>query len=361
MDILAQVLEGKEFDAKTLSALYDYDIFTLGEAANQIRASKYDKKVFFNMNRHINPTNICTDVCKFCAFSASRKNPNPYEMTIDEIISQTLASYRRGAKEVHIVSAHSPNYSYEWYLSCFSEVKKAVPNIHLKAMTAAEVHYLSKKFAKSYQKVLEDMVLAGVDSMPGGGAEIFDEEVRRRICKGKVDSTRWLEIHSYWHSIGKMSNATMLFGHIENREHRIDHMLRLARTQCDSQIVESKHGGFNAFIPLLYQRENNFLNIKQFPSGQEILKTISIARIVLKNIPHIKAYWATLGMNLALVAQEFGADDMDGTIENESIQSAGGSKSKNGASFDEIVAQIKNAGFIAVERDSLYNELRVCE
>ncbi len=227
-------------------------------------------------------------------------------------------------------------------------------------MTAAEVNYLERKFGIAYQKILEDMVKAGVDSMPGGGAEIFDEKVRKSICKGKVDSKRWLEIHAYWHSIGKMSNATMLFGHIENREHRIDHMLRLRDTQCDSHIVESKNGGFNAFIPLLYQRQNNFLNIKEFPSGQEILKTISIARILLSNIPHIKAYWATLGMNLALVAQEFGADDMDGTIENESIQSAGGAKSKNGMNQDEMVYQIKNAGFIPIERDSLYNELRIC-
>ncbi len=360
MDLLSEVLKGKEFDAPILAQLYDYDIFTLGEAANTIREEKYGKKVFFNMNRHINPTNICADVCKFCAFSASRKNPNPYEMTIDEIVSQAISSYKSGAKEVHIVSAHSPNYTYDWYLNCFREVKKTLPQIHLKAMTAAEVYFLSKKFNMAYQKVLEDMAKAGVDSMPGGGAEIFDEKVRKMICKGKVDSTRWFEIHQHWHSMGKMSNATMLFGHIESKEHRIDHMLRLTKAQCDSQIVESKNGGFNAFIPLLYQKDNNFLRVKSFPSGQEILKTISIARIILKNIPHIKAYWATLGMNLALVAQEFGADDMDGTIENESIQSAGGSKSKNGASKEELVSQIKNAGFIAIERDSLYNELCVC-
>ena len=360
MDLLDKVLQGREFSAQELTKLYDYELFTLGNAANEIRAKKYDKKVFFNMNRHINPTNICADVCKFCAFSASRKNPNPYEMTIDEIIAQALASYKRGAKEVHIVSAHSPNYSYDWYMTCFKEVKKAIPEIHLKAMTAAEVDYLDRKFGVGYQKVLEDMARAGVDSMPGGGAEIFDEKVRRRICSGKVSSTRWLEIHAHWHSIGKMSNATMLFGHLESRENRLDHMLRLAHTQCDTSIVESKNGGFNAFIPLLYQRENNFLSVGEPPSGQEVLKTIAIARIVLRNIPHIKAYWATLGANLALVAQEFGADDMDGTIENESIQSAAGAKSKKGMTQELMISQIKDAGFTPIERDSLYNELRVC-
>lgn len=360
MDLLEQVLEGHIFEADKLAELYEYDIFVLGEVANAIREQKYGKKVFFNMNRHINPTNICADVCKFCAFSASRKNPNPYEMTIDEIIAQAIVSYKKGAKEVHIVSAHSPNYSYEWYMKCFSEVKKALPDMHLKAMTAAEVDYLDRKFGVGYQKVLEDMACAGVDSMPGGGAEIFDEKIRRHICSGKVSSKRWLEIHSYWHSIGKMSNATMLFGHVESRVHRLDHMLRLAHTQCDTHIVESKNGGFNAFIPLLYQRENNFLNVQTSPSGQEILKTISIARIVLANIPHIKAYWATLGANLALVAQEFGADDMDGTIENESIQSAAGARSKRGMTQEMMITQIKDAGFIPIERDSLYNELRVC-
>lgn len=358
MDILQKALRSENLSAGDLSALYDYDLYTLGEAADLRRRELYGKKVFFNTNRHINPTNICADICRFCAFSASRKNPNPYEMSIDEIVTQVLASYNRGAKEVHIVSAHSPNYSYDWYLEMFRAVKKAIPDIHIKAMTAAEVDYLDRKFHKGYQRVLEDMAQAGVDSMPGGGAEIFDEDVRRIICKGKVSSSRWLEIHNHWHQMGKMSNATMLFGHIENRVHRIDHMLRLRKIQQDVNIVSARQGGFNAFIPLLYQNQNNFLDIKEQPSGQEILKTIAIARIILDNIPHIKAYWATLGMNLAVVAQEFGADDMDGTIENESIQSAGGAKSKNGVSSEDIISQIKDAGFIPVERDSLYRELR---
>ena len=358
LSILDQVLAGKELHADELVRLYECDLFTLGEAAHSIRSQKYANKVFFNMNRHINPTNICADVCKFCAFSASRRNPNPYEMTIEEVITQTLQSQSRGAKEVHIVSAHSPHYAYEWYMECFSQIKKAAPNIHLKAMTAAEVDFLSRRFAKDYQRVLEDMIKAGVDSMPGGGAEIFDEKLRKKLCNGKVSSTRWLEIHSYWHSLGKMSNATMLFGHIEDRIRRIDHILRLKNTQCDIHIVESKNGGFNAFIPLLYQRENNYLNLPKALSGQEILKTLAIARIILHNIPHIKAYWATLGANLALVAQEFGADDMDGTIQHESIQSAAGAKSKKGISKETMIAQIKDAGFIPVERDSLYNELQ---
>lgn len=322
-----------------------------------MRSQLYGKKVFFNNNRHINPSNVCADVCKFCAFSASRKNPNPYEMSIDDVLSASLQAYENGAKELHIVSSHNPNYTYEWYFTLFKAVKKALPDIHLKAMTAAEVDYLDRISGKGYKQVLEDMLEAGVDSMPGGGAEIFDEGVRDFVCKGKVSSSRWLEIHQYWHSLGRMSNATMLFGHIESREHRIDHMLRLRNAQSPDAHVMSKNGGFNAFIPLLYQKENNFLNVKDLPSGQEILKTISIARILLHNIPHIKAYWATLGLNLALVSQEFGADDMDGTIQLESIQSAAGAKSRVGLSKQELISQIKDAGFVPVERDSLYNEL----
>lgn len=357
MDLLHKALNQENLSPKELSKLYDYDIFMLADVANELRAKRYGDKVFFNNNRHINPSNVCADSCRFCAFSASRKNPNPYSMSIDEIIQQAIKAYESGAKEIHIVSSHNPNYTYEWYFSLFKEIKKVLPHIHLKALTAAEVDYIDRISNKGYKKVLEDMLESGVDSMPGGGAEIFDEEIRKHICRGKVSSSRWLEIHSYWHSLGKMSNATMLFGHIENREHRIDHILRLRDTQDKNKLNQ---GGFNAFIPLLYQRQNNFLKVTDFPSGQEILKTIAIARILLHNIPHIKAYWATLGLNLAMVAQEFGADDMDGTIQIESIQSAAGAKSKSGLTKDVLVSQIKNAGFRAVERDSLYNELAEC-
>ncbi len=191
----------------------------------------------------------------------------------------------------------------------------------------------------------------GVDSMPGGGAEIFDETVRSRICKGKVSSQGWLEIHKKWHQRGHKSNATMLFGHVETRAHRIDHMLRLRKLQDET-------GGFNAFIPLVYQRENNYLNVKRFMGSQEILKTIAISRLMLDNIPHIKAYWATSTINLALVAQEFGADDLDGTIQKESIQSAAGANSASGLKLKDFTDLISTSGFIPVERDSLYNEIK---
>ncbi len=333
-------------------ALYELDLFTLGKYANKIRREKHADKVYFNVNRHINPTNVCKDVCKFCAFSANRKNPNQYTMSHEEILDILEKSVKNNITEVHIVSAHNPHTGIQWYMEVFSKIKKAYPHLHVKAMTAAEINFLAKEYGLSYDEVIDEMLKHGVDSMPGGGAEIFDEEVRAFICKGKVGSQEWLDIHELWHKRGKESNATMLFGHIEKREHRIDHMLRL-------RDVQDKTHGFNAFIPLVYQRANNYLKVDDFLSSNEILKTFAISRLMLDNIENIKAYWATSTINLALVAQEFGANDLDGTIEAEAIQSAAGAKSAHGLGMKEIIELIETSGFRAVERDSLYNELRV--
>jgi len=206
-------------------ALYKLDLYTLGELADTIRKEKYGKKSYFNINRHINPTNICADVCKFCAYSATRKNPDQYTLTHEQVVEIAKKSYDIGAKEVHIVSAHNPNDGVEWYMGAFRKIRAALPDIHIKAMTAAEIDFLSRKYDLSYDEVLNLMIKNGVDSMPGGGAEIFDEKVREYLCKGKVNSKQWLEIHKKWHNLGKESNATMLFGHIETRAHRIDHMI----------------------------------------------------------------------------------------------------------------------------------------
>ena len=352
MDLIAKVRNRERLNRQEGEALYELDLYTLGELADEIRREKYGNKSFFNINRHINPTNVCADICKFCAYSASRKNPNQYTMTHEQIVDIAKKAAANGAKELHIVSAHNPNDGVEWYMGAFRKIREALPDVHIKAMTAAEIDFLHRQYGLSYDEVLDLMIENGVDSMPGGGAEIFDEGVREYLCKGKVTSEQWLYIHRKWHERGRESNATMLFGHVESKAHRIDHMLRLRDLQDET-------GGFNAFIPLVYQRENNFLKVTEFPTGQEILKTYAIARILLDNIPHIKAYWATSTINLALIAQEFGADDLDGTIEKEAIQSAAGAASANGMKLDDFVAMIKNAGFVPVERDSLYNELKV--
>ena len=341
--------------------LWDLDLFDLAKFANKIRTQKNGKKVFFNSNRHINPSNLCADTCKFCAFSAHRKNEKQsYTMSKDEIMEIVASSVKRGAKEVHIVSSHNPYIKPEWFFDLFSTIKSNFPNLHIKAMTAAEIDFFKRKWKMPYEETLNLMIQSGVDSMPGGGAEIFDESVREQICKGKVSSSDWLEIHRIWHRLGRQSNATMLFGHIENFAHRTEHILRIRALQ-DEAIANGNGGGFNAFIPLVYQRENNYLEVSKFMGSAEILKTIAISRILLDNVTHIKAYWATSTLNLALVAQEFGADDLDGTIENESIQSSAGAKSKKGVSKKDFIDLIQTAGLIPVERDSLYNEVQIYE
>lgn len=350
---LIQKLESKErLSEEDAYRLYDLDLFTLAKFAHQKRTALHGKKVYFNINRHINPTNICADTCKFCAFSAHRKNPNPYLMSHEEILNIVADTQKRGTKEVHIVSAHNKDTTWQWYLEIFQKIKQNYPQIHIKALTAAEIDFIHRRWGLSYEEVIEKMLEYGVDSMPGGGAEIFDEEIRAKICKGKVSSENWLKIHKLWHEKGKQSNATMLFGHIEERHHRIDHMLRL-------RDLQDQTGGFNTFIPLVWQRDNSFIQTDKIMDSEEILKTIAISRLVLDNIKNIKAYWATMSLNLAMVAQEFGANDLDGTIEKESIQSAGGAKSARGTSLQTFIELIKTSNLIPVERDSLYNELKI--
>lgn len=352
MDLIQKVRNKERLTQEEGEALYDLDLYTLGELADEIRREKFGNKSYFNINRHINPTNVCADVCKFCAYSATRKNPHQYTLTHEQILDIATKSIEKGAKELHIVSAHNPKDGVEWYMGAFRKIREKFPDVHIKSMTAAEVDFITREYGHSYDEVLDMMIENGVNSMPGGGAEIFDEKVREYLCKGKVTSEQWLEIHEKWHNKGKESNATMLFGHVETRAHRIDHMLRL-------RDLQDRTAGFNAFIPLVYQKENNYLKNCNFPSGQEVLKTYAIARILLDNIPNIKAYWATSTINLALIAQEFGANDLDGTIEKEAIQSAAGAASANGMELDDFIALIKNSGFTPVERDSLYNELKV--
>ncbi len=352
MTLVEKVHSGERVDFDEALALYELDIFTLGKLADERRQKLHGKKSYFNINRHINPTNICKDVCKFCAYSSSRKNPNPYTMSHDEILNIVDDIVKRDIKEVHIVSAHNPDTGLQWYLEIFKKIKERYPSLHVKALTAAEINFLAQEYNKSYDEILDLMIEYGVDSMPGGGAEIFDEKVREFICKGKVSSKQWLDIHKRWHQKGKYSNVTMLFGHVEERKDRIDHMMRIRTLQDETS-------GFNAFIPLVYQKENNYLKVKDFLTAHEILKTVAISRIVLDNVDNIKAYWVTSTVNLALVAQEFGANDLDGTIERESINSAAGAKSANGVNLQEFIALIKNSGFTPVERDSLYNELKV--
>lgn len=349
--LMKELENGGRISEDNAYKLYELDLFVLAKFAQKRREKLHGKKVYFNINRHINPTNICADTCKFCAFSAHRKNPNPYMMSHEEIMNVVDETVKRGTKEVHIVSAHNKNSSPQWYLEIFKMIKSKYPQLHIKAMTAAEIDFLKRRWGLSYEESIDKMIEYGVDSMPGGGAEIFNEEIRAKICKGKVSSENWLHIHRLWHKRGRQSNATMLFGHIEKPKHRIEHILRLRALQDETS-------GFNAFIPLVWQKDNSFLDIPHQLDSEEILKTIAISRLILDNVKHIKAYWASVGLNLAMVAQEFGANDLDGTIEKESIQSAGGAKSASGTKLESFIQMIQSANLIPIERDSLYNELK---
>ena len=256
MSIIEKLEKNIRLEYEDAIKLYDLDLFTLATYANKIRVEKHGKKTYFNINRHINPTNICKDVCQFCAYSASRKNPHQYTLSHEEILEIVKNSSKNNIKEVHIVSAHNPHTGLQWYMDVFKKIKDNFPSIHVKALTAAEIHFLSTEYNLNYEELIDMMIKHGIDSMPGGGAEIFDEKVRKKICGGKVTSEQWLEIHKLWHQKGRKSNATMLFGHVEDRNHRIDHMLRLRNLQ-------DLTGGFNAFIPLVFQTENNYLKVKE--------------------------------------------------------------------------------------------------
>lgn len=355
-NIIEKIKNNERLNYDESLRLYELDLYTLGSLANERRVALHGNKVFYNLNRHINPSNLCADTCKFCAFSAHRKNDNSYTLSFDEIMEIAAQAQKSGADEVHIVSSHNPFIKPDETFGVFKAIKQKFPSLHIKAMTAAEIDFMSRKFALSYEQVIDKMIESGVDSMPGGGAEIFDESVRSELCAGKVSSENWLKIHSLWHAKARQSNATMLFGHIESPANRIDHMLRL-RTLQDESLARNNGGKFNAFIPLVYQTQNNYLEGITPLSSEEYLKTIAISRLVLDNFAHIKAYWATSTLGLALVAQDFGADDIDGTIGHERIQSAAGAASKAGKAQREFVELIETSGKIPVRRDSLYNEL----
>lgn len=327
-------------------------IHLIGELAEYVSQKINQNRVYFIVNRHINPTNICINRCRFCAFSRSKGEKGAYEMTVEEIInSLRQAEQSIGyVREVHIVSGLHPDWSFEHYLDILRSIKKEFPQITIKAFTAVEVDYFSRRSNLSIEQTLLKLKEAGLDIMPGGGAEIFNPEVRNIICPQKISGTRWLEIIKTAHILGIKTNATMLYGHLESCEHRVEHLLKLRELQDET-------GGFLAFIPLSYQPENTEIKVP-YPSGIDDLKTIAISRLVLHNIPHIKAYWIMLGEKLAQLALLFGADCLEGTVIEEKIAHSAGARSKKGVTMEEIIHLIKETGKVPAERDSFYNVLR---
>jgi aminodeoxyfutalosine synthase len=327
------------------------DLFTLGELANLVRERKNGNVTYYNVNQHLNPTNVCVYRCTFCSFRADLKSPKGYVMSDEQILHRAREATAQGCTELHIVGGLHHTLPYEWYLDIIRNIHRECPGLHLKAWTAVEWDWFERITKRPTKELLAEMKEAGLGSLPGGGAEIFHPDVRSKICDYKADAEQWLRVHREWHELGGKSNATMLYGHIETAEHRLDHMLRLRELQDETS-------GFQTFIPLAFHPENNTLgaNIPK-PSGLTDLKMIALSRLMLDNFPHIKAYWQMLGIKIAQVAQSYGADDIDGTVVHETIYHAAGSDSPQELTVAELRRFIQEAGRDPVERDTLYHEV----
>ena len=327
------------------------DLLALGRMADYVARRKNGNRVYFVRNMHINPTNICVNRCKFCAFSRSKGEPGAYEMSIEDILNKARSA-GKGVREFHIVSGLHPDLPFEWYLDMLQALKKEFPKIHLKAFTAVEIDYLSRLSGMSLTDTLLKLKEAGLGSLPGGGAEIFNPTVRNTLCAEKISGKRWLEVIKAAHRIGLKTNATMLYGHIETYEHRIDHLVKLRELQ-------DKTGGFQAFIPLSFHSQNTEIKKSAYTTGFDDLKTLAISRLMLDNIDHIKAYWVMLGEKIAQVSLSFGVDDLDGTVVEERITKAAGGTTDGSMTKDDIVYLIKKAGRKPVERDTVYNVVKM--
>jgi aminodeoxyfutalosine synthase len=326
------------------------DLFTLGELANVVRERKNGKLAYYNVNEHLNPTNVCVYRCTFCAFRADLKSPKGYVMTDEQIVGRAREAHERGCTELHIVGGLHHQLPYEWYRDIIRNVHDAYPDLHLKAWTAVEWDWFSRLTGRPTRDLLAEMKSAGLGSLPGGGAEIFHPDVRSKICEHKADADEWLRIHREAHELGLRSNATMLYGHIEQTEHRIDHLVRLLELQDQT-------GGFQTFIPLAFHPDNTRLAHITKASGLMDLRTMALSRLMLDNFPHVKAYWVMLGIKTAQVALSFGADDLDGTVVHEKIYHDAGSDSPQELSVAEIRRLIEEAGRVPVERDTLYHKV----
>ncbi len=330
------------------------DLFTLGEMANVVRERYNGNFGYYNVNTHINPTNVCVYKCDFCAFRADLDDPRAYTMGEDAIKERARQAHARGATELHIVGGLHHKLPFSYYVDVVRWVKDAAPEIHVKAYTGVEIEWFKKIAKLSTREVLQTLIDAGLGSLPGGGAEIFHPEVREEICGAKATTEQWFDAHRTAHQLGLHSNATMLYGHVEKAKHRIDHMIRLRELQDET-------GGFQTFIPLAFHPDNSRMDEIPKPSGVMDLKTMAISRLMLDNFPHIKAYWIMLGIKTAQVALSFGADDLDGTVVHETIYHEAGAETPQEIGVAEIERLIREAGRVPVERDTLYHRVERSE
>ena len=334
-----------------LLELYSTELEQLRALALAEREARYGRAIFFNRNFHIEPSNICIHRCKFCSYRRDNEEQSgAWSMSLEQIREYCLKKYSKGITEVHIVGSVHPERDLDYYISIISMVKGLLPKeVSIKAYSAVEIDDMSISSGLNSEQVLTRLKEAGLDALPGGGAEIFDNSIRMQICPDKASAERYLEIHRTAHKLGIPTNCTMLFGHIESREQRVAHMLKLRELQDGT-------GGFNAFIPLKYSCANNSLSEIGEVSQEEILRTIAISRLALDNIPHIKAYWPMLGKKTGILAMEYGADDMDGTIENSTkiYSMAGAEEQQPRLTVDELRELASAYGFHIKERDSFY-------
>ena len=348
-DIVEKLSTGTPLSKEDGVFLFNYkDIDTLGYLANTVKKARFSDRVFFNLNVHINQTNICTLACKFCAFRRGRRAADAYQMEIDEYV-EDLRKYSEFVDEVHSVGGLHPEWDVDHYCKLFQRVKLEFPRIHIKALTAVEVKHIANLSGITVLETLSRLKDSGLGSLPGGGAEILDDDVRDVICKGKESSDEYLSIHETAHSIGLPTNCTMLFGTIETIEHRVEHMIKLRNLQ-------EKTSGFQCFVPYPYLPDDSRLPQAQLASGTEILRVIAISRLMLNNIPHIKAYRMNLGDYVAELALQFGADDIDGTVQKESIMHLAGSKASLDFDKNQIAKLVSNAGLTPIQRNTTYTD-----
>ncbi len=330
------------------------DLLALGYMANIVRERKHGDITYFNVNRHINPTDVCVASCRLCAFGKQKRDPSSYTMSLEQVWETAGIGWTEAITEFHIVGGLHPELSLDWFCQMLRGLKERYPTVHLKAFTMVEIGYFARREKISVREVLEKLRAAGMDSCPGGGAEVFSERVRRIICDHKLTGDEWLDTARTAHQLGLHSNCTMLYGHIENEEDRADHLIKLRALQDETS-------GFVTFIPLAFHPDNTALSHIAKTTGFDDLKMIAVARLILDNIPHIKAYWVMMTPRVAQVALRFGADDIDGTVVEEKIYHDAGSTVTQSLRRGELLRLIKLAGRTPVERDTLYRPVQRTE
>jgi len=350
-NVREKVLRGRRLGFEEGVALYKtHDLLDVGALANHVREQRHGDAGYFVWNTHLNHTNVCVATCDFCAFAAKKGEERAYTMGLDEVF-KNVAGLPKPVREVHIVGGLDPDLPWSYFLEMMRGIKRVRPGIHIKAFTAVEIFFFHRLYRMSVEKVLAELKEAGLDSMPGGGAEIFAKETRDKIIRGKADADQWLAVMREAHRQGIPTNATMLYGHIESAEDRVDHLLRLRELQDET-------GGFMTYIPLAFQPwEAPVLKLPE-TTGFEDLKAIAVGRLLLDNFPHVKSYWIMIGPRLAQVGLSFGADDLDGTVTEEKIAHDAGAQTAQSMTVHELCRLIREAGRRPIERDTVFNVVK---